>query len=103
MSIDSVQPVVSIPSSTNPSVRPPEKTKEVPTKVESTPARLPQARAVQVNASFGSGLLVIYRFVDKDTGQLIQQIPPDQFLKAEQDTQEPSLAAASSQKLNLKF
>jgi|GEM_PF-2487131 hypothetical protein len=42
---------------------------------------VPQARAIQVNASFGENHFIIYRIVDKETGDLIQQIPPEQLLE----------------------
>jgi len=44
-------------------------------------APLPAPRQIEVNASFGPNNLVIYRIVDKDTQDLIQQIPPEQLLE----------------------
>jgi len=41
---------------------------------------VPQARAIQVDASYGEGNRIIYRIVDQQTGELIQQIPPEQLL-----------------------
>jgi hypothetical protein len=49
-----------------------------------TPARaepiVPQVRAIQVDASYGEDNRIIYRILDKQTGDLIQQIPPEQLL-----------------------
>jgi uncharacterized FlaG/YvyC family protein len=64
---------------------------------------LPQARQFQVSASYGSGHLVIYRILDKETGDLIQQIPPEQFLQAASENREPAPGAAGNPKLDLNF
>ena len=52
------------------------------------PPSLPQTRPVQVNASFGEDNLIIYRIVDKETGDLIQQIPPEQLLEIARGVQQ---------------
>ncbi len=57
---------------------------------------LPQARQYQVNASFGQANLIIYRILDKETGDLIQQIPPEQLLQIARSIQE-SLNVESTQ------
>lgn len=44
------------------------------------PQTLPEARTLQVSAAFGENHIVIYRIVDKTTGKLVEQIPPDQFV-----------------------
>jgi hypothetical protein len=49
---------------------------------------LPQARQLQVNASFGEGNTIIYRILDKNTGDLILQIPPEQLLEIAQSVRE---------------
>ncbi len=69
----------------------------------STPQPLPQSRAFQVSASFGSGHLVIYRIRDKKTGDLIEQVPPQRFLDAAQNTEEPPVSKAKSQQLDTRF
>lgn len=51
------------------------------TQAQSSPAAdVPHARAVEVNASYGENNIIIYRILDKETGDLIQQIPPEQLL-----------------------
>ena len=41
----------------------------------------PAARPIEVSASFEAGNRIIYRILDKETGDLIQQIPPEQLLE----------------------
>lgn len=53
-----------------------------------TPDALPQPRQYQVNASFGEANLIIYRILDKQTGSLIQQIPPEQLLEMARSVRE---------------
>jgi uncharacterized FlaG/YvyC family protein len=47
-----------------------------------------EPRHFQVNASFGPANLIIYRILDKETGDLIQQIPPEQLLRIARSVQE---------------
>src|ERR1700741_1302621 len=49
---------------------------------------LPQARQLQVNATFGQANLIIYRILDKETGDLILQVPPEQLLEIARSIQE---------------
>jgi hypothetical protein len=49
---------------------------------------LPQARQLQVNATFGQANLIIYRILDKQTGDLILQVPPEQLLQIARSIQE---------------
>jgi hypothetical protein len=56
--------------------------------VAPAPAALPEARQLQVTSSFSEQHLVVYRIVDKQTGDLIEQIPPEQFLELARRTQE---------------
>lgn len=45
-----------------------------------TPAALPQSEDM-VEVKFDSSQHVIYRVVDKDSGEVIQQIPPEELLR----------------------
>jgi len=47
-----------------------------------------EPRQFQVNASFGPANLIIYRILDKETGDLIQQIPPEQLLEIARSVRE---------------
>jgi len=49
---------------------------------------MPQARQLQVDASFGQANLIIYRILDKQTGDLILQVPPEQLLQIARSIQE---------------
>ena len=49
---------------------------------------VPQPRQLQVNASFGEANLIIYRILDKATGDLILQIPPEQLLQIAQSVRD---------------
>jgi hypothetical protein len=66
------------------------------------PPSLPQARQLQVNASFGQANLIIYRILDKETGDLIQQIPPEQLLQIARSIQELFQADQTRQKLDVR-
>jgi hypothetical protein len=48
----------------------------------------PQARQLQVDASFGQANLIIYRILDKQTGDLILQVPPEQLLQIARSVQQ---------------
>lgn len=108
MSIDPVKSVVAFAASPDHKA-PPERARETERKaaasqpVASAPQPLPQSRALQVSASFGSGHLVIYRILDKETGELIEQVPPQRFLDAAQNTEESPANEGNSQKLNTQF
>jgi len=56
---------------------------------------LPQARQLQVDASFGRANLIIYRILDKQTGDLILQVPPEQLLQIARSVQELQAEQAS--------
>ena len=108
MSIDPVKSVVAFTASPGHPVsleRPKgaERKAAVSHPVVSVPQSLPQSRAFQVSASFGSGHLVIYRILDKETGELIEQVPPQRFLDAAQNNEELPANQATSQKLNAEF
>jgi len=63
---------------------------------------LPQARQFQVDASFGQANLIIYRILDKQTGDLILQVPPEQLLQIASSIQESLLAEQASPKLDVR-
>lgn len=44
-------------------------------------AEVPKARELSVSVSFVENQVIVYRFVDKDTGDLIVQVPPEQMLQ----------------------
>ena len=101
MSIDPVSNVIAVRPSPEPRAPAPAKTTRAsaPEPVRSRPEpapNLPQARQYQVNASFGPANLIIYRILDKETGDLIQQIPPEQLLQIARSIQE-SLRVESTQ------
>lgn len=81
MSIDPVSaatlgPVIAVQNSPSP-----KSTRDGASEPTSRPETIvPQARAIQVDASFGEDNRIIYRIVDKQTGDLIEQIPPQQLL-----------------------
>jgi hypothetical protein len=45
------------------------------------PSAAPHFHAIQVTAAFGQDNVIIYRIPDKETGDLIRQIPPEQLLE----------------------
>ena len=63
---------------------------------------LPQARQLQVNASFGQANLIIYRILDKQTGDLILQVPPEQLLQIARGIQELLQANQRSPNLDVR-
>ena len=63
---------------------------------------LPQARQLEVNASFGQANRIIYRILDKETGDLIQQIPPEQLLEMARSIQDLLQAEQSRQHLDVR-
>jgi|ERR1700731_2597860 FlaG protein len=63
---------------------------------------LPQARQLQVDASFGQANLIIYRILDKQTGDLILQVPPEQLLEIASSIQESLLAEPASPNLDVR-
>ncbi len=91
MSIDPVNNVIA--AGPSPETLAPSRNTRAPATepVRSTPEpaqNLPQVRQYQVNASFGPANLIIYRILDKQTGDLIQQIPPEQLLQIARSLQE---------------
>jgi hypothetical protein len=68
--------------------------------VSAEPA-VPQARAVQVDAAFGESNLIIYRIVDKATGDLIQQIPPEQLLEIARSVRQLLQGASNAPSLDV--
>ena len=101
MSIDPVTNVISVRPSPEPRAAASATTSRAsapePVRRQPEPAQnLPQARQYQVNASFGPANLIIYRILDKETGDLIQQIPPEQLLQIVRSIQE-SLRVESTQ------
>jgi hypothetical protein len=90
MNIDSSQITLAINRLTAPDVAPqsenakrrnPEPAAAVP---HGAPGRMPQARQFEVSSSFGEGHLVVYRIIDKETGDLVEQVPPGQADQAAQ-------------------
>ena len=53
---------------------------EASSRPQERPPSLPEARTLQVSATFGENHIVIYRIVDKTTGKLVEQIPSEQFM-----------------------
>lgn len=90
MSLDAVQAVGVPVTSADP--LPPVRSAPAASSTQSAAAEvahnLPQARQFEVNASFGQANLIIYRILDKETGDLIQQIPPEQLLQIARSIQE---------------
>ena len=93
MSIDSSQVALAInrPTSSETAVHPQDAkvTRPAPTANSGSASHaasttMPQARQFQVSSSFGEGHLVIYRIIDKETGDVIQQIPPEASQEAAQ-------------------
>jgi hypothetical protein len=92
MSIDAVQAVVASAQAIADfaPVRSASASAEAAPKASSRDAfeNLPQARQLQVDASFGQANLIIYRILDKQTGDLILQVPPEQLLQIARSVQE---------------
>ena len=92
MNIDAVQAVVSAAQALTDSVS----VRSTPASTQPAPQassidilkNLPQARQLQVNAVFGQANLIIYRILDKETGDLILQVPPEQLLQIARSIQE---------------
>ncbi len=76
--------------------------REVASRTAEVPPSVPQARQLQVNASFGQANLIIYRILDKETGDLIQQIPPEQLLQIARSIQDLLEADPSRQNLDVR-
>lgn len=108
MSIDPVQ-VVALGQASSPaepvSARPVARSSvpEAASRTAEAPLSLPQARQLQVNASFGEANLIIYRILDKETGDLIQQIPPEQLLQIARSIQELFQTDPSHQHLDVRL
>src|SRR5690348_16284444 len=54
----------------------------------------------QLSISFDKGQIIIYRFLDKETGDLIQQVPPEEVLRVVRSIQE-LLQNTGQQRLDL--
>ena len=63
---------------------------------------LPRARQLQVDASFGQANLIIYRILDKQTGDLILQVPPEQLLQIARSVQQLLQANQGSPNLDVR-
>ncbi len=108
MSIDPVQAVVVLgprsgarevaPARSASTVSPPVRE----TRVATAPQSVLEPRQVQVNASFGPANLIIYRILDKDTGDLIQQIPPQQLLEIARSVRELEQANPTQPSLDVR-
>ena len=108
MSIEPLQAVVTL----GPVVGPAEVARKQPAQANSAPEaaslaaealkNLPQARQLEVNASFGQANRIIYRILDKETGDLIQQIPPEQLLEMARSIQDLLQAEQSRQHLDVR-
>ncbi len=91
MSIDPVQAVIVLgPLSNVREAAPARSASASSSAAPQTPApeAMPAVRQFQVNASFGRDNRIIYRILDKQTGDLIQQIPPEQLLEIARGIQE---------------
>jgi uncharacterized FlaG/YvyC family protein len=62
---------------------------------------VPQVRAIQVDASYGEDNRIIYRILDKQSGDLIQQIPPEQLLAIARSIQQLLQAEREARRLDL--
>jgi uncharacterized FlaG/YvyC family protein len=109
MNIEPLQAVVTL----GPGLGPAEVSRKQPAKPSPAPTpeaasvaaealkNLPQARQLEVNASFGQANRIIYRILDKETGDLIQQIPPEQLLEMARSIQD-LLQAEQSRHLDVR-
>jgi hypothetical protein len=67
------------------------------------PASLPKARELSVSASFIENQIIVYRFVDNQTGAVVQQIPPEELLQVMRSIDEMLNAEnGPGQKLNIR-
>lgn len=74
---------------------------ENPSTPKPTAQSLPEARALRISASFGENHIVVYRIIDKATGELVEQIPPEQFVDVKSSVQE--LSRGEDPKVRLKL
>jgi hypothetical protein len=106
MSIDAVQAVVASAQAITDfaNVRSPSGSAQAAPKASSRDAfeNLPQARQLQVDAAFGQANLIIYRILDKQTGDLILQVPPEQLLQIARGVQEFLQAKQGSPNLDVR-
>ena len=93
MSIDPLS--ILAPGSAGPAADPVPRPASGSARAAAEPA-VPQMRPTEVNASFGPDNLIIYRIVDKQTGDIIQQIPPEQLLAIARDVRHLLEAAAKT-------
>ena len=62
----------------------------------------PETRPVEVDASYGENNVIIYRILDEDTKDLIQQIPPEQLLEIARSVREMLQARAIGTSLDVR-
>lgn len=67
---------------------------------EHTPQPEKSPRQLEVDASFGANNRIIYRIVDKETQDLVLQIPPEQLLEIAKGIQEMLQPKASASRLD---
>jgi len=79
----------------------PPQSSEASLRPQERPQSLPEARTLQVSAAFGQNHLVIYRIVDKTTGELVEQIPPEQFVDVSKTLREMSNGERPNERLGL--
>ena len=93
----SLGPVALVPDPASPKSAPKGRASSPPETI------VPQFRAIQVDASFGEDNRIIYRILDKQTGDLIQQIPPEQLLAIARSIQQLLQAETEPRRLDLSF
>lgn len=67
----------------------------------SQPNAVSEPRQFEVNASFTQNNVIIYRILDKQTGTLVLQIPPEQLLRIAQSVSDMLRGDPSPGKLNV--
>jgi hypothetical protein len=65
------------------------------------PISQPTAPQERLQISFGDGQILIYRFFDQQTGELVQQIPPEEVLRVVRGIQEMLQKASNQEQLDL--
>jgi hypothetical protein len=85
------------------SSRPKHSTEPQPVVENHSPApAVPATRPVEVDASYGENNVIIYRILDRDTKDLIQQIPPEQLLEIARSVREMLQARAIGTSLDVR-
>ncbi len=85
---------------------PPSSSQRSPASIHTPPAHdslPPDTHDEQLQISFAEGHLLVYRFVDKETGDLVQQIPPEEVLRVMQGIQQWLQQSDEPEQLNLLF